>query len=197
MRHFLQIYFGLFIPLTGLFIAITTGYYMIDYSFSKAIKLAILAGVVGGLSVSFFSAILILVMRAGSQPKINIKKKEKKKQKETIVNKTSVKEKIIEDTTPMSNFITHHFMLLMDKTLAFEISKHAIASQKMHKQGHHENFEDGLISIKTINEFIKINISSLTKHTVKVSMEYKRNSLHAPVILEFLKEKEVSFLDYK
>jgi hypothetical protein len=195
MRHFLQIFFGLLIPLTALFIAVSTGYYMLEYPFSKAIKLAILSGVVLGFSITFFLSIILLIMRAGTQSNAPARKT-KKTHKKPVAIKTSYDQEA-SNKLPMGEFITQNFMLLMDKTLAFEISKYAIESQKINKQGLHENFENGLISIKTIHEFIKINISSLTKHTVKISIEYKRNSLQAPLILKFLKEKEVSFLDYK
>jgi len=197
MRHFLQIFFGLLIPLIGLFIAVATGYYMLEYSFNKAINLAILVGVIIGFGVSFISAIVIFIMRAGSQPKVPVRKKEKKKKKEPIIEQTEKVSQEVSEVQSINGFITQKFILLMDKTLAFEISKYAIIAQKMNKKGHHEDFKNGLLSIKTINEFIKINISSLTRHTVEVSMEYKHNSVHAPIILEFLKEKELSFLDYQ
>jgi len=199
MRQYFQIFFGLLIPLTGLFIIVSTGYFSIfdDEAFNKAIKLGMLAGVVIGFCLSIVMALFILIARfAQGKEKILTQKEEREiRKKERAI---AIKEKHIIKKEPSNNgFVTEKFMLLMDKTLAYEISEYIIKKQNLKKEGHHENFKEGFISIKTINEFIKIHINSLTKHTVEFSMEYKENSVNAPIMLEYIKEKENSFLKYQ
>lgn len=193
MRQLLQIFFGLLIPLVAIFTVISIGYYSFEYNLDKSIKLALLSGVIIGFGISFVASISIFIMRLGTQPRVATYKEQKMKAKQKKHENVTV----IQEEETESEFTVNNFMLLMDKTIAYQVNLDIIRNQDIRKEGYHHNFESGVISIKNIHEFIKINISSLTKHTVKVSMEYKTNSSLGKNIIMLLREKESSLLKYK
>jgi len=192
MRQLLQIFFGLLIPLTGLFVVLSIGYYSLEYDFSKAIKLAMLVGVILGFGISLISSIVIFILRWGRSQEVMTYKEQQEEDKKIIHQHEKIKVMRHED----SGFIEKDFILLMDKRLAYEISLYAIKKEKLGKEGHKYDFDNGIISVKNRHDIIKMTISHLTKHTVKVFMQYKNDSTHATAILESIKTREKLFLDY-
>ena len=188
MRHLFQIFFGLLVPLSGLFMAASIAYFRLEYTLTKAIKLGVLSGVILGIGISFIAAIVIFISRAGTQRAPQPSRRQKKEEK--VYETESATATVNSSSTSISKF-----MLLMDKTLAFEISRAALHNQKS-GQISQENWENGELSIRTLKELVKVKVSSLTKHTTTITIEAKQNSEYATAISKFLKEKELMYLNY-
>jgi len=208
MRTFLHLFIGLMIPLSGLFMVAATFYFKLDYSFTKAMRLGVLSGFFVALAVSFVTAIFLSIMRAGKQVPINTKKKKRKSISEThekpipaasgkvSSTKSSTEEKSETEVsaTPLKA-PTFKSMLLMDKEVAREITIYSIEAQTIGTITNLEKAEE-ILHVQTGDELMHIRISSLTKHTTQVSIAAKPDSQHAQKILDYLKEKEYSFLHY-
>jgi len=204
MRKLLHLFFGLLVPLSMLFIIAAIFYFKLDYSFTKAIRLGVLSGFFIGLFVSFFTAILLLILRKGQQPKgkaIKIKKKHKKttghKYKETN-NSEDIKspktKKSVRTSSPQASTVTKS-MLIMDHEIAFEVILYIITEQNIGTLTKSKD-QEGYLSVKTKDDLIQIDVSPLTKHTSQVSIKAKAKSESTKTILHYLKEKEHSFLQY-
>jgi len=63
MRVYLQLFFGLLIPLSALFIVISILYFKVEYDFTKAIRLGVLTGIMLSLAVSFITSIFLQAKR--------------------------------------------------------------------------------------------------------------------------------------
>ena len=222
MRSYFQLFFGLLIPLSGLFIVIAIIYFTLDYDFTKALRLGVLAGFFTALALAFVLALLLLIMRGGKKPKKSILKKEKKpkdvskslkeeeKTKKAIKpkkQKIEIKEKqeattqtTVTNTTKENTPTTHKkseekIMLLMDKELAYDIALFAIGDQNLGIVTENKD-EENQITVKNNDELIKVTISSLTRHTAQVIVISSHDSNTAKKIITYMKEKEYSFLQY-
>jgi mannitol-specific phosphotransferase system IIBC component len=210
MRKLLHLFFGLLVPLSMLFILAATLYFKLDYDFTKAIRLGVLSGFFIGLFVSFFTAIFLLIMRRGTQPQEDILKRPKKRKvkqtknvtiEETKKDKNIQTEKVTSSTKTRPTVkgkhpTTHHkIMLLMDNKLAFEVALQAITEKKIGVLTANDEGE-GYLTINAKDETLELSILSLTRHTTQVSIDSHPDSENAKKLITYLKEKELSFLQY-
>jgi len=207
MRAYFQLFIGLLIPLSGLFIVTAVLYFKIEYSFTKAMRLGVLSGFFIAIAVSLFTALLLLIMRRGRQPQKDIfsgvkARKERRTKKSTFDKhiKTSDTEttKITKPLKPAKTSVTtqKNIMLLMDNSIAFEVLLYAIADQKLGQLTESKESE-GHIVIKTDKSIIKIIISPLTKHTSQMQISSEVDDLeNIQKIITYVKEKEYSFTQY-
>jgi len=212
MRSYFNLFLTLVMPVSILFTAIAIVYFSMQYSFSEALKLGVLGGVIAAISFTFLATFIISIVRLiriySSKPKniitnTHIPNKPTTKVK-VATNPTiyeqksqSTQENLTNDENIDSNFTIEKFMLLMGKELAYEISLETISKQKL---GNiiHEDKNQGLIVLQDENENneIKINVSSLTKHTSQITMSSTYGINKMKKIIKILKEKEHSFMQY-
>jgi mannitol-specific phosphotransferase system IIBC component len=209
MRAYFQLFFGLLVPLSGLFIITSVIYFNTGYNFTKALRLGVLSGFFIAIAVSLFTALFLLIMRRGKKPQKSILKRHKKVHSKTTQD---IKEKALTvDTdnnvsttikTPPRPVISsdvktieQKMMLLMDRELAFEIALYAISDQNIGTLTESVTGE-GHITVKNDNEVLQLTISSLTRHTSQVVIVSEINSNAAKKIISYMKEKEHSFLQY-
>jgi sucrose-6-phosphate hydrolase SacC (GH32 family) len=186
-----------------------TLYYKLDYGWNNAMRLGVLFGFFISAALSFALAIILLIMRLGTQKPTNTKKKKKRpisethKQKEEInftitspkASEQSTNTKISDNQHNPSSVNVYKSMLLMDKTVALEVTLHAINEHFIEITPHIIK-DDGSIEIQTEDDFMHIQIDALTKHTSQITIETNNDSQYAKRILEYVKEKESSFLQY-
>ena len=214
IRAYFQLFFGLLIPLSGLFVIVAVIYFRIDYDFTKSLRLGVLAGVFIGITVSIITALFLLIMRRGKKPQNSILDRKKKQSSKTVVSPKpdnithvdSSKGKHTETaenkvTTLKTNTDNNHtlieqkLMLLMDKELAFEVALYAIADQDIGTLTESKNNE-AYITVKNDNETLQFSIVTLTRHTAQMIIHSMPNSPAAKQIIGYMKEKEHSFLQY-
>lgn len=206
MRVYLQLFFGLLIPLSALFIVISILYFKVEYDFTKAIRLGVLTGIMLSLSVSFITSIFLqtkrlIQSRTLSPRKAKMKakiKSDKHKIKKGKKSTTSTEDE--EETDPTSQnktnrSISQKVMLLMDEELAFEVALNAITYHTLGKIKPSETTK-GVINVKSKKGAIKIIITATTKHTSQVEIHTDKNTKSTGKIITYLKEKEHSFLQY-
>lgn len=178
-------------------------YFRTGYDFTKALRLGVLSGFFIALAVSLFTALFLLIMRRGKTPQKSILRRQKKihSQKSTSHTKTD-NDIVATDATPItSSFssddktIEQKMMLLMDSELAFEVAFHAISDQHIGILTE-STAGAGHITVKNNDEVLQITISSLTRHTSQVVIASEINSKAAKKIIQYMKEKEHSFLQY-
>ena len=203
MRAYLQLFFSLLVPLSGLFIVASVIYFHSEYSFTNAMRLGVLSGFFIAIAVSLFTALFLLIMRSGKPSQKTISKRQTKVPSHKIqkqTHDTSIERE--NSTTPASviplakqisseKTIKQQMMLLMDKALALEVLLHAVKERAIGQLT-----ENGQITVKNGREIIKFSISSLTRHTAEVIITSKINSKAAKTIIHYMKEKEHSFLQY-
>ena len=207
MRSYFNLFFTLVMPISILFTAVATVYFSMNFDFTKAIKLGILAGVMIGVAFSLVVALVILIVRVIRTYKIRAKvvSPAAKTMNSPITLDPTIYEKKHQSTQanlsnkpipePNSDSIEEKFMLLMDKELAYEVSLNSINHQNI-GDIIHQNKEKGSILLRSKNEEIKINISSLTKHTAQVLISSTIDNSNMKNIIAMLKEKEHSFMQY-
>ena len=209
MRAYLQLFFGLLVPLSGLFIVASVIYFRTGYDFTKALRLGVLSGFFIAIAVSLFTALFLLIMRRGKQPQKSILKRKKKvrsettqaPQKETPITEekgnTSTSTPMTEKTVLATDekTIEQKMILLMDKELALEVLLHAISEQHIGVLASDSN-NSTQMTVKNDNELLQLSISTLTRHTSQVVITSEIDSKAAKKIIHYMKEKEHSFLQY-
>ena len=215
MRAYFQLFFGLLVPLSALFVVAAIIYFNLEYNLNKSLRLGVLTGVFIGLCVSLVVALLLLISRVGERTKNKILNKKKKgnftqnsipkhiptpepeKTVETIETKTPTVKKQPKETTDThgNKIITHTIMLLMDKELAFEVALYAISDEAIGTLTESKDKEDH-IAIKNDNELLQIEVTTLTRHTAQVIIKSNTHSESAQKIIRYMKNKEHSFLQY-
>jgi len=205
MRSYFNLFLTLVMPISILFTAIATVYFAMQFEFTKAIKLGILAGVLSGIAFSFIVALFIIMIRKIRMYKVKTKVLSPKTDSvnTSIVLDPTIYEKkhqstqanIAMEALPEPASIEGKFMLLMDKELAYEISLTAIDTQNI-GEIIHQNKEEGSILLRNKDEEIRISISSLTKHTAQVFITSSIDNSKMKDIISMLKEKEHSFMQY-
>ena len=209
MRAYFQLFFGLLVPLSGLFIVTSIIYFNTGYNFTKALRLGVLSGFFIAIAVSLFTALFLLIMRRGKKPQKSILRRKKKKYTKNAQNiheSTTTSETYnhvsTTVTTPTHPIIASHdktieqkMMLLMDRELAFEIAHYAISDQNIGTLTQSANEADH-ITVKNDDEILQLTISTLTRHTSQVLITSQINSPSAKKIISYMKEKEYSFLQY-
>lgn len=207
MRAYFQLFFGLLVPLSGLFMVAAFIYFNTGYTFTKALRLGVLSGFFIAIAVSLFTALFLLIMRRGKKPEKSILKRRGKvkvktsKTSESVQNTTKITSTTNETLPNAQNeaiddkSIEQKMMLLMDKDIAFEVALHAISEQHIGILTKSVNEEDH-ITIKNDEEVLHLSISTLTRHTSQVSIRSEINSSAARKIIRYMKDKEYSFLQY-
>jgi mannitol-specific phosphotransferase system IIBC component len=184
MRAFLQLFIGLLITLSILFIIAAVIYFSIEYDFTKSLRLGVLSGFFIAIIVSFFTALFLLIMRAGKKPQKSILRKNKKSKQTAKISESqngkNIEQKII---------------LLMDKELTIEVLLHAISHQHIGilTQSHDK---EKIMSLKTADEIIELSINKLTRHTSQLIITSNKDSEDVKKIVTYMKMKELSFLQY-
>jgi len=208
MRAYLQLFFGLLVPLSALFMLVAVIYFQLEYNFTKSMRLGVLLGFFVAIAVSFFIAYFLLIMRRGkniSKDKDIFKRSTKHKLTVKDVKKTSndkkeIKKEIItdkvENTTIQKTTREEKLMLLMDKELAYEVTIHAIKNQNIGKLKTDKSKEFHSIHVQNDDKIIDVNISSLTKHTAHITITSIGYFDIIDKVIFYLKEKEQSFLQY-
>jgi len=186
MRAFFQLFFGLLITLSALFIVAAIIYFRIEYDFTKSLRLGVLSGFFIAIIVSFFTALFLLIMRGGKKPQKSILRR-KKNQKSKPGTKTS--------ESKNNKNIEQKIILLMDKEFALEVLLHAISHQHIGILTQSQNNE-GMMSIKTEDEIIELSIHKLTRHTSQLMISSNKDSKNVKKIITYMKRKELSFLQY-
>ena len=206
MRAYLQLFFGILIPLSALFVVISILYFKVEYDFTKALRLGVLTGIMLSLAVSFVTSIFLQIKRliqnrtlSPKKAKIKAKiKSDKQKIKKRKKGMQSTEEE--EETDPTSQnetdkSISQKVMLLMDEELAFEVALNAITYHTLGIIRPSETTK-GVINVKSKKEAIKIIITATTKHTSQVEIHTDKNTKSTQKLITYLKEKEHSFLQY-
>lgn len=186
MRAYMQIFFNILMPISMIMTIGSIAYFNLDYTFTKAMKLGVLSGVLIGLSISLIVALFLFVRGRGQK---------------TVQQPMSVHKNIHRSNKDISletqqNFIEQKLMLLMDKKLAFDVSRYAIIDQKIGDITTSDTKENTNITVRTPEETIYITITSLTKHTAEIILKTVKNSDYVNKIISYIKEKEHSFLQY-
>ena len=202
MRVYLQLFFGLLIPLSALFIVISILYFKVEYDFTKAIRLGVLTGIMLSLAVSFIASIFLQTKRLINSRTLSPRKAKIKsyKHKTKKGKKSTTPTENEEETDPTSQnktnkTISKKVMLLMDEELAFEVALNAITYHTLGKIKPNETTK-GVINVKSKKGAIKIIITATTKHTSQVEIHTDKNTKSTGKIITYLKEKEHSFLQY-
>jgi len=204
MRAYFQLFIGLLIPLSALFIISAVIYFKIEYDFTKAMRLGVLSGFFIAISISLFTALFLLIMRRGKQPKKDIfsgvrERKERRSKKaktnksiDTVLTETTK----VQNTSKTSITTQENIMLLMDNSIAFEVLLYAIADQQLGQLTESKEAE-GHVILKTDKSILKIDISPLTKHTSQMQISSEIDDIeNIQKIIAYMKEKEYSFTQY-
>jgi len=188
MKHFLNLFLSLILPVTVLFIAFSAVYFMFSYEISGALKLGTITGFILGISFSFIMSIVLFSMRK-VQKKIN----------SNSVNSKFIKESTIERKTAKKierkREIEKTFIFLMDKELTFNILIQSIINQNL-GDIEKRNIKKGILAIYNQDDEISIEVSRLTKHTSEVSMISSSENHTMKEIINYAKNREYSLLNY-
>ena len=183
MRAFFQLFFGLLLTLSTLFIVAAIIYFRIEYDFTKSLRLGVLSGFFLAIIVSFFIALFLILMRGGKQPQKSILRRKKRSRKIKTIsdskNNKTLEQKII---------------LLMDKELALEVLYHAIHHQRMSILTQSQNKEKTMSIV--IEDEIELSINKLTRHTSQLIITSNEESRDIKEIITYMKIRELSFLQY-
>ncbi len=178
MRAYINMFLSLGMPISALFIILATGYFMMDYDLSKALKLGTLSGFISAIIFSLIMTAVLLVMRKATevrQAKNNPESRITHRSENGTIDKT--------------------FILLMDKVVAFEVLIHSVIDQKLGDIKHGDKGEQ-TITVDTPEHAIDISVIKLTDHTSEVKIKAKTYSPSVKKIINYTKMKELSFLQY-
>ncbi len=178
MRPYLNLLFSIVLPISALFVVVSTIFFSLNYDLGKAFKLGTLAGVLIGVGFSVIMAGVLLIIRKARTKHIQI---------------TQPESHILHEST--NGPIDKTFMLLMDRELAFEVAIHSIIDQNVGEVTKGSK-QKGTISIHTPEQMIDIAISSLTKHTSQIEVKADAYNMSVQQIINYIKLKEDSFLQY-
>jgi len=181
-------------PLSILFTAIAVVYYTLDFPFSKAIKLGIVTGILSSTVFSLLLAPIILLSRKiqSNKPKVQNKPT---LNAETIPKIFKEHQKSFDTNIIKPQAMEKKFMLLMDKELAYEVSLHSMQSQDI-GEIIYQNKDKGLILLKDDLKELKIDITTLTKHTAEILVSSTLDHKLITDIMTHIKNKELLFLKY-
>lgn len=178
MKAFFNLFLSLGIPISALFIVMATGYFMMDYDLSKALKLGTLSGFLSAIVFSLFiAAVLLLIRKARSAHNA------KSNPESTIIHES--------ENGPFDKT----FILLMDKVIALEVLVHSVIDQKLGNIKHGDK-DERTITVHTPEDTIDISVMQLTDHTSKVKIKADKYSPGVQKIINYTKMKERSFLQY-
>lgn len=194
MKSYINIFLTFLMPLSILFTAIAVVYYTLDFPFSKAIKLGIVTGILSSTVFSLLLAPIILLSRKiqSNKPKVQNKPT---LNAETIPKIFKEHQKSFDTNIIKPQAMEKKFMLLMDKELAYEVSLHSMQSQDI-GEIIYQNKDKGLILLKDDLKELKIDITTLTKHTAEILVSSTLDHKLITDIMTHIKNKELLFLKY-
>ena len=167
------------LPISALFIIAATGYFSLNYDLSKALKLGVLSGFLIATALSLVMATILFITRQA---------------RATYVEKHHPEQNVEHE---MANGpIDKTFFLLMDKSMAFDIAIQSIIDQHIGEVSKDSRKKKGTITVFEEKQRIKMHIDTLTKHTTKVSIAADAYSEGVQKIINYIKTKEHSFLQY-
>jgi len=178
MRAFFNLFLSLGVPVSALFITVATGYFMMDYDLSKALKLGTLSGFITAVVFSFLMAAVLLFMRKARAARIA-----KNDPENTITHK------------PENGTLDKTFILLMDRVLALEVLVHSVIDQKLGNIKHGDK-DNRAITVYAPEHAIDISVIQLTDQTSEVRIKANKYSPSVKKIINYTKMKEFSFLNY-
>ena len=178
MRHFLNLFLSLLFPIITLFIALSIGYFMLDYDLNKALRLGTVLGFIFGIVFSaIISGVLLILRRARAIH-------DKKMPSDNMHMRPS-----------KNKALNKKFILLMDKILAFDVIMQSIIDQHIGEVGK-GNKKNGTITVYTPGHSINISVEKLTRHTSEIKIQSDSYSDDIEQIILYTKNKENSFLQY-
>ena len=185
MRTYMHLFLNLLLPIVLIVTIASIIYFSLNYDFSKALNLGIIAGVLISIPVSLIGSLILFLTRKNKsslhEPDIAHNANDTNMEVSRSQNRTPVEEK---------------FMLLMDKDLAFEVALFSIIDQNLGDAATKETKEKNSITLRTYNESIQIITTELTRHTAQIVIKGLKNSQEMQRIISYIKEKEYSFLQY-
>ena len=181
MKLYFNLFLSLILPVSALLVLLSVAYYLLSYNLNIAMKLGTLTGFLLGIAFSALISAVYLFVRT-----IKIKNHQKELDKE-LENASKNK--------PVAIAIDKTLLLLMDNELTFDVVIHSIVNQA-DVEISNKDLEKGIINIITPNQMINITITKLTAHTSQLHIKAKNYSNRLKQIIEFIKLKEHSFLQY-
>ncbi len=189
MRSYINLFLTLVMPVSILLTAVATVYYAMNYEFTKAVKLGILAGVMSGVTFSLILSFIIVTIRFIRLLAIKPKTTSKIQKHQQTYTKPDT------DLKSESGTIEKQIMLLMNRELAYEVALNAVDQKKIGNVIH-QNKNEGTILLRNKNQETNIRVAPLTKHTSKVYITSTADNTTIKNIITALKEKEHSFMQY-
>lgn len=186
-------------PISVLFISISTVYFLTSFNFSKAFSLGIVAGALSSVAFCIIVSFVILIVRVVHIKKSETMTSDVQSNTSLVSTNPTIYEKKSQTMQSFAgkNINKETIMLLMDKEMVYEVSLNAIRNENLGDIVH-QNKETGSILLRNNdNEEIIIDISSLTRHTSEVSISSTfTNNSNIQNIISILKDKEHSFIQY-
>lgn len=213
MQTFIRLFVMLMLPIGLVSVTVATLYFSLEgYSFSKAMNVGVLTGVVGAFPVTFVVVTLYLIKEAISPAKVKSptpQKSKTKPQKEAKVEpqKSKIEHKKVPEIETkdeikvatqkhesQTNDRVFKQMLLLDKELAFNLLQTII--QTLQSKNLTIEAPKDMITFSNQDGVIESKITSLTKHTAQILITAPNNHKQAQRILKLFKEQQHSLLNY-
>lgn len=222
----MNVFLTLLVPISLLFSIVSIVYFKLDYSFSEAIKIGLLSGILSATALSSVLALAIIIMRSF--------RKTEEHHSAFEVDLEEMEHDILhtheEEVPPVATNHTHETYTQENiKPAKLDLEKPPTKSventpQKQEPINHKvmllmdtelafevttyaikdqnigkiisTDVPNGFIALRTDEENIQIHIHPLTKHTSQILIETIKGSKDTEKIISYLKEKEHSFLQY-
>jgi len=172
------------LPAILFFTVVATFYYSLghDHSFKNSLWLGTIMGIMVGIITSAVASLILAAIEAKSNTS-------------PLAAKELQGLQSLNDGVHIPSSESKILMVLMDKDLAFEVVLHSVVKYAM-GEIHHKDKKSGSITVSTKASTIDIYIFALTKHTSKIEIksDYYNREIHK--IIDFIKEKEKSFITY-
>ena len=196
MRVFTSVFITFLIPISLGVSMLLTLYFTTEYPFTKAMSLGVLYSLIPGMFLTLIFATLFTQLQNGNTNILNrfqFSSNIQDLQEEILIQEPLSLKEINENGG--DGKVGQTMMLLLSKELIFEIIMTATKNQVMRSIITH-NIEKGNIMIKTRTETVSIMIQSLTPHTSQIVIQGLADSPFVQNLIDYLKDKEHSFLQY-
>lgn len=196
MRVFISVFLTFLIPISLVVSLFLTLYFTSEYSFTKAMSLGVLYSLIPGMILTLLFTSVFIQLKNGNSDllyRLNLLPSKNRVQKEAVMPETISLKEINENGGEEKT--GQKMMLLLSKELIFEIIMTATKNQVFRSIITH-NIEKGSVMIKTRTETISISIQSLTQHTSQIIIQSLEGSIFTQNLIDYIKEKEDSFLQY-
>ncbi len=179
MRAYFNVFLSMIVPVSGLFILLAVGFFMMEYDLNKALKLGVVSGFMIAVLFTAVMAPIFIFMR-----QIKLKSITKNQPTQEILEKI--------DEGPLDEKL----LFLMRKETTFEVAIQAIIDQHIGEVSKESRKKTGTIEISTAVQTITLQISTLTKNTSEMKLKAKIYNENVAQIINYLKAKEHSLLQY-